>query len=83
MTTEQMGVHVYRDEDGNLYLRVPDEQKADIEQAMVGEDASGHLLNAGERGIIIVGGLTRVGYIGLTGSLASRGIIIVGGRTPS
>jgi hypothetical protein len=82
MADEQSGVQVYRDNDGNLCPRVPDEQKAAAEPALAEQDTAGYLGSAlTNQGIIVIGGLTRVGLISqLSNSLTTRGIIIVGGR---
>lgn len=80
---QEIGVLVFRDEDGNLYLRVPDDQKAAVEQALAAQnqepDTAGYGIGAGETSYA-VGSLTRVGFILWQNPLPSRGIIVVGGR---
>lgn len=81
MTTEQGGVPVYRDEEGNFYVRVPADQRPGVERALAEQE--GERDTAGYWGgpAYAVGGLTQAGVLLWTNPFLSRGIIIVGGRT--
>lgn len=87
MTQEQGGVMVYRDSDGSLYVRIPEDQKAAIEAVLDEQDSAGFLTGSdGGVGDFQVGRLTPIGFIPLLqhrgpfqNSLQARGIIIVGG----
>ncbi len=83
MTTEQSGVPVYRDDEGNLYVRVPDQQKDEIAQALAAQqqDTAGYLVGAGLLYHQLIGSLVPAGVIfDLPDRGGRRGIIIVGGR---
>jgi len=83
MTTDQAGVIVYRDGAGNLYVRVPDEQRGAVERMLADQDTSGFLAagTAAFAGVAAPGGLTPLGLISrVSDPLASHGIIIIGGR---
>lgn len=82
MTTEQPGVLVCRDDEGNLYLRVPDGQKAAVERALAERETSGYLAGMGGSAILTAGALTPVGIISrLTDPGSQHGIIVIGGRS--
>jgi hypothetical protein len=83
MTTGATGIQVYQDGEGNLYLRVPDEQREAVEQALAEHDTTGYVGGggAGGQGVVVQGGLWARGSIGqLPHAGLTGGIIIIGGR---
>lgn len=77
MANEQGTLAVYRDDAGHLYIRIPDEERAAVEQAMQQSDTTGHSylsspyqLNLAQAGSLSV----------LPHAFQNRGIIIVSGR---